>query len=268
MSRLFLIAGSATPISASLPPDLNNKYSPQLEGKPICRRNAVVLLSLLAPLLPSLRHPPAASAFSLGISGPKQWLQEQKKKSAKFLLAPVSASRNSLQTAHHLLVNRNGGSEFDENGLEEVQILLKSAARDCVLQDRNRFVQFQSRAGVEVCTFRLILKNASSLLDDKDPLKMDAESKLTDLISFIHTSWQRIHAFDDCSCKMYSVYDVGLLFYITQCVRRCFASLNGMASELDVQVASNRQKIADALVVTISSLNIFEQKILPWSLIT
>ncbi|VFR03643.1 unnamed protein product [Cuscuta campestris] len=219
--RLFLIAGSATSISASLPPNLN-KYSPQREGKPICRRNAVVLLSLLAPLLPSLRHPPAASAFSLGISGPKQWLQEQKKNSAQFLLAPVNASRNSLQTAHHLLVNQNGGSEFDENELEEVQSLLKSAARDCVLQDRNRFVQFQSRAGVEVCTFRLILKNASSLLDDNDPLKMDAESKLTDLI-------------------------------------RCFASLNGMASELDVQVASNRQKIADALVVTISSLNIFEQ---------
>lgn len=34
----------------------------------------------------------------------------------------------------------------------------------------------------QVCTFQLIVKNASSLLADKDPIKLEAEAKLTDLI--------------------------------------------------------------------------------------
>lgn len=34
----------------------------------------------------------------------------------------------------------------------------------------------------QVCTFRLIVKNAASLLDDRDPVKLEAEAKLTDLI--------------------------------------------------------------------------------------
>nr|GMC52280.1 uncharacterized protein LOC109149283 [Ipomoea batatas] len=241
---VFLISSSAV---APLPPKPPNS-PPQLDVKLISRRNAVVLLSLVAPLLPALHHPSPASAFSLGISGPKQWLKEQKKKSAKFLLAPVDASRNSLQAAYlllsklQILANKcalsiqpvfallmivlilavKSGAEFSEKELDEIQSLLKSAARDCVPQDRNSFVQFQSKTGVEVCTFQLVVNNASSLLDDKDPIKLEAESKLTDVI-------------------------------------RCFASLNGMTSELDIQVASNRQKIADALMDTVSSLNNFEQ---------
>ncbi|CAH9077907.1 unnamed protein product [Cuscuta europaea] len=212
------IASTATVASASLPP--NGNISPQPGGKLISRRNAVVLLSPVTALLPSLHFPSAASALSLSFSGPKQWLKEQKKKSAKFLLAPVDASRNTLQAAHLLLVN--DGPELGGNDLEEIQSLLNSAARDCIPRDRNSFVQFQSQTGVEVCTFQLILKNASSLLDDKDPLKLNAESKLNDLI-------------------------------------RCFDTLNGMTSELDIQVASNRKKIADALKETLFSLNMFEQ---------
>lgn len=34
--------------------------------------------------------------------------------------------------------------------MEDVQRLLKSAARDCVLKDRSSFVQFQASTGVEV----------------------------------------------------------------------------------------------------------------------
>lgn len=34
--------------------------------------------------------------------------------------------------------------------MEEVQILLRSAARDCVPGDRNSFVSFQANTGVEV----------------------------------------------------------------------------------------------------------------------
>lgn len=116
-------------------------------------------------------------------------------------------------------------AEFGENDLEEVQKLFVSAARDCVPQDRNSFVEFQANTGVEVCTFRLIVKNASSLLDDKDPIKLEAEAKLSDLV-------------------------------------RSFSSLNGIARESGVQLTSDsRQRAADALKETISSLNNFEQVI-------
>lgn len=116
-------------------------------------------------------------------------------------------------------------SEFGVNDWEDVQKLLKSAARDCVPQDRNSFVEFQSTSGVEVCTFRLIVKNAASLLDDKDPIKLEAEAKLSDLI-------------------------------------RSFVALSGVAGDTNIQVASNsRQRIANALQDTISSLNDFEQGI-------
>ncbi|KAG6434640.1 hypothetical protein SASPL_106280 [Salvia splendens] len=153
------------------------------------------------------------------LAGPKEWLKEQKKKSFKFLLAPVDASRNILQSAYLLL------RELGEGELAEVQNLLVSAARDCVPRDRSSFVELQSNTGVEVCTFRLIVKNAASLLDDNDPLKLEAESKLNDLI-------------------------------------RSFSSLSGMAREESVQLTLNRkQRVVDALKDTISSLNNFEQGI-------
>ncbi|KAL2538342.1 Twin-arginine translocation pathway [Forsythia ovata] len=192
---------------------------------PISRRNFAILLSSIVTLpLPSLlQPPPPAYAVSFGISGPKEWLREQKKKSAKFLLAPVDASRNILQSAFLLLVKSE--SEFGGNNWEDVQKLLISAARDCVPQDRNSFVEFQSNTGVEVCTFQLIVKNAASLLDDKDPIKLEAEAKLSDLI-------------------------------------RSFAVLNGMVRETNMPVSSSsRQSVADALKDTISSLNDFEQGI-------
>ncbi|KAK4351978.1 hypothetical protein RND71_027496 [Anisodus tanguticus] len=155
-------------------------------------------------------------------AGPKEWLRDQKKKTAKYLLAPIDASRNILRSAYLLLTRSE--SDFGEKELEEVQSLLKSAARDCVPQERSSFVQFQSNTGVEVCTFRLVVKNASSLLADKDPVKLAAETKLIDLI-------------------------------------RSFASLSDMANEFDVQVASNRQKVANALMDTVTCLDNFEQGI-------
>ncbi|KAG8377790.1 hypothetical protein BUALT_Bualt08G0070300 [Buddleja alternifolia] len=214
---------SATPSAAHLPltSPLPQYHTQRLSSEihTISRRNAAVLLSsIIAPLL----QPPLASAFSVGISGPKEWLKEQKKKSAKFLLAPVDASRNILQSAYLLLMRSE--AEFGENDFQEVQKLFVSAARDCVAQDRNSLVEFQANTGVEVCTFRLIVKNASSLLDDRDPLKLEAEAKLNDLI-------------------------------------RSFSSLNGMAREGGIQLTSNRQRVADALKDTISSLNNFEQGI-------
>ncbi|XP_062022234.1 uncharacterized protein LOC133738669 isoform X2 [Rosa rugosa] len=108
--------------------------------------------------------------------------------------------------------------------IEEVQRLFRSAARDCVVEDRSSFVAFQADTGVEVCTFRLVVKNAASLLGNKDPVKLEAESMLNDLI-------------------------------------RSFSSLNVLVNESDVQLASQRKKVADSLMDTISSLDKFEQGI-------
>ncbi|XP_076940155.1 uncharacterized protein LOC143609225 [Bidens hawaiensis] len=183
----------------------------------------VAAAGLLLTSLTSLLHqPPVATAFSLGISGPKDWLRDQKKKAAKYLLAPIDASRNSLQAAYLLITGSETTSP--EKDLEDVQRLLISAARDCIPQERNSIVTFQSNTGVEVCTFKLVLKNAASLLDDKDPIKLQAEAKLSDL-------------------------------------ERSFSSLNRVANGSAPQLESDRQKVADALMDTISSLHIFEQGI-------
>eukprot|EP00262_Sarcandra_glabra_P001994 TRINITY_DN12212_c0_g1_i1.p1 TRINITY_DN12212_c0_g1~~TRINITY_DN12212_c0_g1_i1.p1 ORF type:complete len:241 (-),score=31.83 TRINITY_DN12212_c0_g1_i1:485-1207(-) len=187
-------------------------------------RRDFIFTSLL-PLLPYyLFNPPApANAFSLGISGPKEWLKEQKKKAYKVLLAPIDASRESLHAAYRLLTSPDSGSSIEDLG--EVQRLLNAAARDCVPQERNSFVAFQARTGVEVCTFRLIVKNASSLLDDRDPVKLEAEAMLGDLI-------------------------------------RSFTFLDGVANNGDLPFGSNRQKLQDGLLGTISALDKLERGIM------
>ncbi|KAG5542311.1 hypothetical protein RHGRI_021998 [Rhododendron griersonianum] len=121
--------------------------------------------ALALSLLSLLRQPPPASAFSLGIL--------------------------------------KGDSEYGEKDVEDVQGMLRSASRDCVPEERNSFVTFQSKTGVEVCTFQLVLKNAASLLDNRDPIKLEAEASLRDLI-------------------------------------RSFTSLNAVANETDIQIPSSR----------------------------
>ncbi|KAG8503105.1 hypothetical protein CXB51_000881 [Gossypium anomalum] len=230
---LRLISSTSVSTVAGLPPILtkppssiqNLSINPSEENRQkvlrlISRRDAA-FLSLIS-LFPSLLHTPHASAFSIGISGPKDWLKEQKRKSSKFLLAPIDASRQSLRSVYLLLMDKE--STISNNDLEEVQKLLKFAARDCVVQERNSFVAFQANTGVEVCTFRLIVKNASSLLENKNPVKLEAEAMLDDLIS-------------------------------------SFTSLNTLANESDIQVASSRQRVADALKDTITSLDKFEQAV-------
>ncbi|KAJ8643084.1 hypothetical protein MRB53_004832 [Persea americana] len=181
------------------------------------RRNAIFFFSFLS----LTQTPKASSAFSFGIPGPKEWLKDQKKKTSKFLLAPIDASRESLRNASVLLKTTTPDSSTKDLG-EEVQKLLKSAARDCVLEDRNSFVSFQAQTGVEVCTFSLILKNASSLLDDRNPIKLETEAILGDLV-------------------------------------RSFTFLNGELSTSDLQLPSDRQKVEDMLTDTISSLEKFEE---------
>ncbi|BAT77768.1 uncharacterized protein LOC124840858 [Vigna umbellata] len=194
---------------ATLPPKCTVSPSSVLS------RRDIALLSFLA-------LSPPASAIEFGISGPKNWLKEQKRKASKFLLAPVDASRQILRSAY-LTLTKTDAAYTDED-LEQIQQLFISAARDCVPQDRNSFVTFQAKSGVEVCTFRLIVKNAASLLGNKDPVKLKAEALLDNLI-------------------------------------RSFATISGMASETNIQLASDREKIADAVSDTISDLDKFEQGI-------
>ncbi|XP_020984091.1 uncharacterized protein LOC107460089 isoform X1 [Arachis duranensis] len=221
----------------------------------LATRRGAVLLSFLAHT--SFLSLTPASAIEFGISGPKDWLKDQKKKAYKFLLAPVDASRESLRSAYLLLSAYSSLSNYvpphisfyadfvrlfffsflffycfsvepeavySEEDLQKFQDLFRSAARDCVPQERNSFVNFQANTGVEVCTFRLIVKNAASLLGNKDPVKLKAEDLLDNLI-------------------------------------RSFTSVTGLASKANIQLSSDRRKIADAVSETISSLDKFEQGI-------
>lgn len=182
------------------------------------RRTAILLVSFPS-LVASIAQPPTSSAISFGIPGPKEWLREQKKKAARFVLAPIDASRQSLRSAYLLLT-----SEPQEGDSGEIRKMLSSAARDCVPQSRSSLVSFQASTGVEVCTFRLIVKNAASLLDKTDPVKLEAETRLGDLI-------------------------------------RSFSFLNTTIDKSDLQLASDREKVKDGLTDSISALDKFEQGI-------
>ncbi|CAJ1973308.1 unnamed protein product [Sphenostylis stenocarpa] len=208
-SAIFL---STVTARSSLPPKCTVPPSPFS----ILSRREIALLSFLA-------LSPPASAIDIGISGPKNWLKEQKRKASKFLLAPVDASRQILRSAYLTLTNTD--ATYTDEDLEKIQQLFISAARDCVPQDRNSFVTFQAKSGVEVCTFRLIVKNAASLLGNKDPVKLKAEALLDNLT-------------------------------------RSFTIIRGLASETNIQLASDRKKIADAVSDTMSDLDKFEQGIM------
>jgi hypothetical protein len=67
------------------------------------RRRGVISAAALAMLSAFCSNCPSSHAFSLGISGPKEWLKGQKQKTAKFLFAPINASRDRLDSALLLL---------------------------------------------------------------------------------------------------------------------------------------------------------------------
>ncbi|ESQ44806.1 hypothetical protein EUTSA_v10003376mg [Eutrema salsugineum] len=198
-----------TPISAQTSDNLPRTLS---------RRGAVSLSSVT--LLLSLS--PIDPAFAFGISGPKEWLKDQKKKSSRFLLAPIDASRESLRSVYLSLTTRE--TDYTDKDLESLQNLLRSSARDCVPKERSSLVDFQSKTGVEVCTFKLVVKNAASLLDDKDPLKVEAEDILNDLI-------------------------------------RSFGSLIVLTNGIDMNLPSDRKNISDAVMESISFLDKFEKSV-------
>ncbi|CAL4927594.1 unnamed protein product [Urochloa decumbens] len=165
--RRCTTAASASPLRGS--------SQPQPAPPSLASRRAALLALVLAA---APARPDAAAGFSLGIPGPKEMLREQKKKSSSYLLAPIAASRDTLLKAQALLASPNASAE----DAEEVKGRIGAAGRDCVPRQRNSIVAFQSKTGVEVCTFSLILKNAASLLTNKDPLKVEADTRLGELI--------------------------------------------------------------------------------------
>ncbi|KAL9244131.1 hypothetical protein vseg_017938 [Gypsophila vaccaria] len=213
---------ASLPLSISPPPP---SPPPLLSSKLALSRRSTAFSLSIAVLFPYIwpASPPAfAFDFDFRISGPKDWLKEQKKKSIKYLLAPIVASREILNYTQQLLSSKD--STIEQKDMEEIRGMLNSAARDCVVDDRNSLVAFQAKTGVEVCTFKLLVSNASSLLNDDDPTKLEAEATLNDLIS-------------------------------------SFTFLNDLVKEADVELVSSRQKVADAVTDTLSTLDKFEQGI-------
>ncbi|KAM0899625.1 hypothetical protein ACQ4PT_021149 [Festuca glaucescens] len=174
--------------------------------------------ALLALVLAASPARPAAADFSFSFPGPKEMLREQKKKAARYLLAPIAASRETLVKAQALLASENASGA----DAEEVRGRLSAAGRDCVPRERNSIVAFQSRTGVEVCTFSLILKNAASLLDNKDPLKVEADARLAELIESL-------------------------------------ADLGTVVDNSNFELSGDRKKMKDDLLSTISALDKYEQ---------
>ncbi|CAN6309138.1 unnamed protein product [Urochloa humidicola] len=214
--RRCTTAVSASPLRVSSQP-------PPLAPPSLASRRAALLALVLAA---APARPDAAAAFSLGIPGPKEMLREQKKKSASYLLAPIAASRDTLLKAQALLGNSVSPASPNASAedAEEVKGRIGAAGRDCVPRQRNSIVAFQSKTGVEVCTFSLILKNAASLLTNKDPLKVEANTRLGELI-------------------------------------QSFSDLGTVVENSNFELIGDREKMKDGLLSTISALDKFEQSV-------
>lgn len=124
-SKFKTPAPSPAPTSSPPPPIANSRprHSQRLglllfpRSRPLCalstgsghrlfHRHLLARVSLLSSLVIFLfviyarLVPEFSTCFA---AGPKDWLKEQKKKSFRFLLAPIDASRQSLRTAYLLL---------------------------------------------------------------------------------------------------------------------------------------------------------------------
>ncbi|XP_043809436.1 uncharacterized protein LOC110606826 [Manihot esculenta] len=120
-----------------------------------------------------------------------------------------------------------------------ISSLLRSAAKECIPQERNSFVAFQASTGVEVCTFRLIVKNVSSSLDKEVLPKLEAETMGNKILE---KDLMGLHLILDEA--VFAIESSNML------VQLPFSSFSSLFC---------RKKVADALMNTISSLNKFEQ---------
>eukprot|EP01018_Ginkgo_biloba_P001195 Gb_18764 [translate_table: standard] len=116
----------------------------------------------------------------LTAAGPKEWLKEQKKKTADFLLAPIAASHDRLYSAYHLL--KTGEISFNKE-YEEAQRLVKVAARDCIPPEEGSFVAFQASTGVEIIKTK---RQVSVMLSDSfHAVQSTNQSKTSSFMSLI-----------------------------------------------------------------------------------
>ncbi|CAI5467218.1 unnamed protein product [Closterium sp. Yama58-4] len=120
------------------------------------------------------------SAQAFGLAGPKEWLKAQKRKSMQFLLNPLMVSSARLAAAKAEFEAATTPSE-----LASVQAGVREASLDCLAPGFT--------PGVELCTFKLILKNSASLLDKNDPALVLGEEALLDLI----WSYRQLHGLLD-----------------------------------------------------------------------
>ncbi|KAG6489584.1 hypothetical protein ZIOFF_050859 [Zingiber officinale] len=156
------------------------------------------------------------------ISSKFDFLGDNDEKCSKYDDADIGADDSIIRWHYEFLLGLFSESQGEKS--QEVIRLLNLASRDCVPQQRNTLVQLQSQTGVEVCTFRLVVKNAASLLDKDDLVKLEAEASLDDLI-------------------------------------RSFSFLGNMMTDCNFQIETDREKLRDGLMDTISSLDRFEQGI-------
>lgn len=114
----------------------------------------------------------AESADAFALTGPKEWLKAQKRKSMQYLLNPLAVSAERLAAAKEEYMST--ASSPPPADLSPVIAHVRDASLDCLAPG--------FAPGVELCTFKLILKNSSSLLDDYDAAKLKGEDALLGLV--------------------------------------------------------------------------------------
>lgn len=143
------------------------------------------LLGFLAPFWIQWCWTDSVQAFSID-----EALRENKRSKSDFLLNPIRRSRERLEGVRRILE----ASLEDPDASIDFQDLLKAvdvATLDCVspsIPKDGSFVAqataFQARTGLsEVCTLKIILKSATSLLTDEEAeLKASAIARMEELV--------------------------------------------------------------------------------------
>ncbi|CAL8460512.1 g41 [Coccomyxa elongata] len=125
------------------------------------------------------------------LQGPVRFLRDRQRSNAgQFILSPIKASKQRLETAMKALEAQN---VYDPDPLiyKTALSLVRSASLNCyifpasegdTIETKMSLLQGQLGIG-DACTFRLIEKNVVSLLPlQKEELRKDAANALTDLI--------------------------------------------------------------------------------------
>ncbi|GAQ88262.1 hypothetical protein KFL_004130080 [Klebsormidium nitens] len=140
------------------------------------RREALLAGAALLVALGSAATCPG-NADALGSSFLKDRLKERKKDTFQILLYPIEASRVQLQKVHALL----DSPSLTPALYSEAKDLVQVSSRDCMPLEHYAGSQSVAAKFFEVCTFKLLVKNAVSLVDKADPKRVRAQQALVDL---------------------------------------------------------------------------------------